>query len=129
MEIALREDVANAIDEEDVKEMLNDSRFVDDLAVSSQDPTKLVINMKNYIQVCEKFGFSHGQVSSTKNIFEGPEQNKIRTFLGISWDPALDTWRPNSEWNISAKTRGVYKERSVKEMSNVDQKMEPAHSG
>ena len=31
MEIALREDVANATDEPDVKEMLNDSRFVDDL--------------------------------------------------------------------------------------------------
>ena len=31
MEIALREEVATATDDKDVKEMLNDSRFVDDL--------------------------------------------------------------------------------------------------
>ena len=55
MEIALREEVATATDEEDVKEMLNDSRFVDDLAASDHDPTKLIVNMKNYIDVCAKF--------------------------------------------------------------------------
>ena len=34
--------------------------------------------------------------------------------------PALDTWRPNTEWNVSAKVRGVYKERSLKEMSDEE---------
>ena len=68
--------------------------------------------------MCAQFGFSHGDVSSTNNIFEGADQNQLRTLLGISWDPALDTWRPNSEWNVSAKVRGVYKERSLKEMTN-----------
>ena len=91
MEIALRKDVAGATDEEDVKEMLNDSRFVEDLCASDHDPTRLVANMKSYIDVCSKFGFTHGEVSSTNNIFEGTEQNQIRTLLGISWNPALDT--------------------------------------
>ena len=35
-------------------------------------------------------------------------------------EPGLDVWRPNSEWNVSAKIRGIYKDRSVKEMSNDD---------
>ena len=74
MEIALREEVAPATDDEDVKDMLNDSRFVDDLC-ASDDPTKLVANLKSYIDVCAKFGFSQSDVSSTNNIFEGADKN------------------------------------------------------
>ena len=120
MEIALREQVGGATDDEEVKELLNDSRFVDDLCASDHNPTRLVANMKSYIDICSKFGFTHGEVSSTNNIYEGTEQNQVRTLLGIEWNPALDVWRPNSEWNVSAKTRGIYKDRSVKEMSNDD---------
>ena len=114
MEIALREYVAPATDNDDVKDMLNDSRFVDDLCASDDDPTKLVYNLKNYIEVCSQFGFSHGDVSMNNNLFEGCDKNQLRTLLGITWDPNLDTWRPNTEWNISAKVRGIYKERSLK---------------
>ena len=120
MEIALREQIGGATVDEEVKELLNDSRFVDDLCASDHNPTRLVANMKSYIDICSKFGFTHGEVSSTNNIYEGTEQNQVRTLLGIEWNPALDVWRPNSEWNVSAKTRGIYKDRSVKEMSNDD---------
>ena len=112
--------MANATDKLEVKELLNDSRFVDDLCHSDDNPTRLVANVKDYIEVCSKFGFSHGEVSSTHNIYEGKDFNQIRTLLGIEWNPELDTWKPNSEWNVSAKCRGVYKEKSLKEMSNDD---------
>ena len=91
MEIALREPVANATDKLEVKELLNDSRFVDDLCHSDDNPTRLVANVKDYIEVCSKFGFSHGEVSSTHNIYEGKEFNQIQTLLGIEWNPELDT--------------------------------------
>ena len=120
MEIALREPVANATDKLEVKELLNDSRFVDDLCHSDDNPTRLVANVKDYIEVCSKFGFSHGEVSSTHNVYEGKDFNQVRTLLGIEWNPELDTWKPNSEWNVSAKCRGVYKDKSLKEMSNDD---------
>ena len=68
MEIALREDVAPATDNNDVKDTLNDRWFVDDLCASDDDPTMLVYNLKNYIEVCGQFRFSHGDVNMTNNI-------------------------------------------------------------
>ena len=77
MEITLREPVANAADKTEVKELLNDSRFVDDLCHSDDNPTRLVENVRDYIDVCSKFGFSHGDVSSTHNVYEGTELNQV----------------------------------------------------
>ena len=31
-----------------------------------------------------------------------------------------DLYTPNSEWNISAKSRGTYKEKSLKHMSDAE---------
>ena len=45
MEIALREPVANATHKMEVKQLLNDSRFVDDLCHSDDNPTRLVENV------------------------------------------------------------------------------------
>ena len=100
--------------------MINDSRFVDDLADSNQDKDKLIFNIKEYISICKKFGFIHGDVSMSYNHFEGSDQNQLRTLLGITWNPKEDTWSPNTEWNISAKVRGIYKEHSLKHMSDAD---------
>ena len=120
LEIGLRENVAPATPIIEVKNMLNDSRFVDDLADSYDDADKLIFNLRNYISVCSQFGFTHGDVSMTNNLFEGCEQNQLRTLLGITWDPSLDKWSPNTEWNISAKVRGIYKEQSLKQMTDAD---------
>ena len=54
------------------------------------------------------------------NLFEGSDQNQLRTLLGITWNPKEYTWSPNTEWNISAKVRGIYKEHSLKHMSDAD---------
>ena len=59
-------------------------------------------------------------MSSTHNVYEGKENNQVRTLLGITWDPAIDLWKPNSEWNISSKSRGTYKEKSLMEMTNEE---------
>merc|ERR1711888_179977 len=76
--------------------------------------------MIEYISICKKFGFSHGAVSMSYNHFEGPDQDQPRTLLGITWHPKEDTYTPNTEWNISAKVRGIYKECSLKEMTDAD---------
>ena len=59
-------------------------------------------------------------MSMSYNLFEGSDQNQLRTLLGITWNPKEDTWSPNTEWNISAKVRGIYKEHSLKHMSDAD---------
>ena len=97
---------------------MNDNRFVDDLGASDHDPIRLVEEVKEYIRVCSEYGFEHGEVSSTNNVFEGSDKSQIRTMLGIKWDPKTDLYTPNSEWNISAKSRGTYKEKSLKSMSD-----------
>ena len=120
MEIALREPVANAAEKLEVKELLNDSRFVDDLCHSDDNQTRLVENVKEYIKMCSKFGFEHGDVSSTHNVYEGKERNQVRTLLGIEWNPETDMWKPNSDWNVSSKCRGTYKEKSLMEMTDEE---------
>ena len=118
MEIILREPVAESTSKPEVKTLLNDNRFMDDLGASDHDPIRLVEEVKEYIRVCSEYGFEHGEVSSTNNVFEGSEKSQIRTMLGIKWDPKTDLYTPNSEWNISAKSRGTYKEKSLKLMSD-----------
>ena len=108
MEIILREPVAESTSKPEVKTLLNDNRFVDDLGASDHDHIRLVEEVKEYIRVCSEYGFEHGEVSSTNNVFEGSEKSQIRTMLGIKWDPKTDLYTPNSEWNISVKSRGTY---------------------
>ena len=76
--------------------------------------------MNEYIQICKNYGFLHGAVSMSYNHFEGPDQDQPRTLLGITWHPKEDTYTPNTEWNISRKVRGTYKECSLKQMTDVD---------
>ena len=97
LEIGLRDNVAPATPIIEVKNMLNDSRFVDDLADSNEDADKLIFNLKEYISVCSQFGFTHGDVSMSYNLFEGCEQNQLRTLLGLTWNPKEDKWSPNTE--------------------------------
>ena len=78
---------------------------------SDDNQTRLVENVREYIKVCSKFGFEHGDVSSTYNVYEGKERNQVRTLLGIEWNPETDMWKPNSDWNVSSKCRGTYKEK------------------
>ena len=40
--------------------------------------------------------------------------------LGIEWDPKTDLYTPNSEWNVSAKSCGTYKDKSLKLMSDSE---------
>ena len=120
MEIALREPLVDAAEKPEVKELIADSRFVDDLGHSDDDHERLIEHVKEYIQVCSQFNFDHGDVSITHNMYEGKENNQVRTLLGIEWDPATDLWKPNSEWNISSKSRGTYKEKSLIEMSDEE---------
>ena len=70
---------------------------------------------KEYIRICSEYGFEHGEVSSTNNVFEGSEKSQVRNLLGIEY-----LYTPNSEWNISAKSRGMYKEKSLKNMSDAE---------
>ena len=102
MEIILREPVAQATPMPEVKILLNDNRFVDDLGVSDHDHQRLVEQVEEYIRICSEYGFEHGDVSSTSNVFEGSEKSQVRTMLGIEWDPKIDLYTPNSEWNVSA---------------------------
>ena len=120
MEIILREPEAESTSKTEVKTLLNDNRFVDDLGASDHDHIRLVEEVEEYIRVCCEYGFEHGEVSSTNNVFEGSEKSQIRTMLGIKWDPKTDLYTPNSEWNISAKSRGTYKEKSLKLMSDTE---------
>ena len=101
MEIALREPVVEAAEKPEVKELITSSRFVDDLGHSDDDHERLIEHVNEYIQVCAKFNFEHGDVSSTHNVYEGKENNQVRTLLGVIGDPANNLWKPNSEWNIS----------------------------
>merc|ERR1712236_167569 len=119
-EIGLREHVAPSTENLEVQEMIHNTRFVDDQADSNPDRDKLVKNLKEYIQICQNYGFLHGAVSMTYNYFEGPDQNQPRTLLGITWLPKEDLYTPNTDWNISRKIRGTYKECSLKQMSDVD---------
>ena len=76
--------------------------------------------MNEYIHICKNYGFLHGAVSMSYNHFEGPDQNQPRTLLGITWYPKEDTYMPNTEWNISRKVRGTYRQCSLKEMTDTD---------
>ena len=67
LEIALREHVAPSTENPDVKEMINNTRFVDDQADSSPDKAKLISNINEYINICKNYGFAHGAVSMSYN--------------------------------------------------------------
>ena len=100
MEIILREPVAQATHMQEVKILLNDNRFVDDFGVSHHDHQVLVEQVEEYIRICSEYGFEHGDVYSTRNVFEGSEKSQVRTMLGIKWDPKTDLYTPNSEWDL-----------------------------
>ena len=85
------------------------------------DQARLIQNVQDYIEICSsQYNFDHGEVASTNNVIEGPENNVVRTLLGIYWDPSTDLWSPNSEWNITAKSRGCYRDKSLSEMTDED---------
>ena len=75
-----REPVVDAAEKPEVKELLADSRFVDDLCHSDDDHERLVEHVQEYIKVCSQFNFEHGDVSSIHNVYEGnrPVEDKFQ---------------------------------------------------
>ena len=57
MEIALREPLADAAVKPEVKELLADSHFVDDLGHSDDDHQRLIEHVQDYIKICSQFNF------------------------------------------------------------------------
>ena len=68
MEIILREPVAESTSKPEVKTLLNDNRFVDDLGASDHDHITLVEEVEEYIRVCSEYGFEHGEVPPTMSL-------------------------------------------------------------
>ena len=82
MEIILREPVAQATHMQEVKILLNDNRFVDDLGVSHHDHQVLVEQVEEYIRICSEYGFEHGDVSSIAMFLKAVRRFKLGPCLG-----------------------------------------------